>query len=259
MTRRKIALALAFCAGCALAAPPVQWDTSVLFEAPQTYSAEDYVPGGASNGVNAVFLEGLPFKGNATRVFAYWGVPANASDSAKVPGMVLVHWLCGTNDENFSLPSVERSFDLVPQAKSLALRVRLAHSHSAVSEQAPEVLATADSLLGAGPARPALAKPAFDGDSVSAAVAADAGLPVVSASLDYTTDDCAIWYSNVWKSASATYGDGKVTADVPAGAKYFYLNVDTESAGRVSSRIMTAADLYAKGVVPTVRSTGLKL
>lgn len=415
MTRRKIVLALAFGAGCALASTPVQWDTSVLFEAPQTYSAEDYVPGGASNGVNAVFLEGLPFKGNATRVFAYWGVPATASDANKVPGMVLVHggggsafhrwvkfwnergyaaiamdlngcvsgnafgqeqkghvrhpwagpgaagcggfdlmkeatedqwmyhsvaavvrahsflrvqtgvdparigmtgvswggvvncvvasvddrlkfaapvygsgflyeefsswshrsgwtsstvtqrrerwvplwdpmhylgaakvpvhWLCGTNDENFSLPSVERSFDLVPQAKSLALRVRLAHSHSAVSEQAPEVLATADSLLGTGPARPALAKPVLDGDSVSAAVTADAGLPVVSASLDYTTDDCAIWYSNVWKSASATYGDGKVTATVPAGAKYFYLNVDTESAGRVSSRIMTAAEL----------------
>lgn len=144
------------------------------------------------------------------------------------------------------MPSVARSFDLVPQAKSLALRIRLPHSHSAVSEQALEVLATADALLNAGVARPSLAEPVLDGDIVSAAVTVDAACPVVSASLDYTADDCAIWYSNVWQSVSATVADGRVSATVPAGARYFCLSVDTASKGRVSSRVLTGADLTPK-------------
>jgi dienelactone hydrolase len=41
-------------------------------------------------GVKAVFYEGVPWKGRATRVFAYYGLPSTQS-GAQVPAMVLVH------------------------------------------------------------------------------------------------------------------------------------------------------------------------
>lgn len=41
--------------------------------------------------VKAVFYTGMDYKGNKTRVFAYIGVPANASKTNKVPGVVCIH------------------------------------------------------------------------------------------------------------------------------------------------------------------------
>lgn len=50
----------------------------------------------ATNGVQAVWIEGVPWKGKATRVFAYYALPAGASRTQKVPGIVLVHGHGGT-------------------------------------------------------------------------------------------------------------------------------------------------------------------
>lgn len=71
--------------------PPVTWDTAKLFAAPQTYPAPAELQ---SPGVTAVFYAGLPYKGNPTRVFAYYGVPDGGDKP--VPGMVLVHGGGGT-------------------------------------------------------------------------------------------------------------------------------------------------------------------
>ena len=160
--------------------------------------------------------------------------PMNYLAEAKVP----VHWLDGTNDQNFSLPSLERSFRLVPTEKSLAVKVRFGHAHGAVSEQAPEVLALADQHLAGGARRPQLGATTVDGAVATAPLTFDARMPVVAAKLDYTTDDRTHWYSNVWRSVSARVADGKVSATVPAGATYFYLAVDTASGGRVSGQVI---------------------
>jgi dienelactone hydrolase len=71
--------------------PPVRWDTARLFNPPQTHPAPADLQ---SPGVTAVFYDGPTFKGNSTRVFAYYGVPDN--DGMPVPGMVLVHGGGGT-------------------------------------------------------------------------------------------------------------------------------------------------------------------
>jgi dienelactone hydrolase len=77
--------ALASAAGAAgPAAPP--WDLEGLFAAPKVYAAADR----SADDVTAVFYEGLPWKGNPTRVFAYYAVPDRA-EGEKVPAMVLVH------------------------------------------------------------------------------------------------------------------------------------------------------------------------
>ncbi len=68
-----------------------KWDIPRLSKAPRTFPA----PGLEKEGVEALFYEGLPYKGKATRVFAYMGIPER-KDNEKVPGIVLVHGGGGT-------------------------------------------------------------------------------------------------------------------------------------------------------------------
>lgn len=62
-----------------------------LTAAPARFSAEGIAKDG---GLEAIFFEGLPWKGGATRVFAWLGLPEDRG--AKVPGIVLVHGGGGT-------------------------------------------------------------------------------------------------------------------------------------------------------------------
>lgn len=62
-----------------------------LTAAPARFSAESIAKDG---GLEAIFFEGLPWKGGATRVFAWLGLPEDRG--AKVPGIVLVHGGGGT-------------------------------------------------------------------------------------------------------------------------------------------------------------------
>ena len=67
------------------------WDLAVLSEPPRTFPAEGF----EEPGVQALFYEGLPFRGSPTRVFAWLGVPEVAKGE-RVPGMVLIHGGGGT-------------------------------------------------------------------------------------------------------------------------------------------------------------------
>jgi cephalosporin-C deacetylase-like acetyl esterase len=50
----------------------------------------DADPEHSMEGVEAVFFEGVPWKGKPTRIFAYYGIPTT-QPSEQVPAMVLVH------------------------------------------------------------------------------------------------------------------------------------------------------------------------
>lgn len=63
----------------------VSWDRERLSQPPVTYPAETVEPG-----VQALFYEGVSWKGKPTRVFAYYGVPPHATGT-KLPAVVLVH------------------------------------------------------------------------------------------------------------------------------------------------------------------------
>jgi len=67
------------------------WDLAALSAPPTTYPAEDF----EQEGDRALFYEGLPFRGEPTRVFAWVGLPEMAAGE-RVPGMVLVHGGGGT-------------------------------------------------------------------------------------------------------------------------------------------------------------------
>lgn len=72
------------------------WEHIPGLGAPQMFPAEFE----ASPGIQAVFYEGLPYKGKETRVFALYSVPETASGEP-VPGIVLVHGGGGTAFEEW--------------------------------------------------------------------------------------------------------------------------------------------------------------
>ncbi len=61
-----------------------------LTTAPAVYAAEGFA---ASGKIRGLFYDGLPYRGKATRVFAWYGAP---EAKGKVPAMVLVHGGGGT-------------------------------------------------------------------------------------------------------------------------------------------------------------------
>lgn len=78
----------------------VAWGVEPLFSAaemsriPATFPAEE----GQVEGLEAFYYEGVPYRGQPTRVFAYYGVPATRESdrNEKLPAMVLIHGGGGT-------------------------------------------------------------------------------------------------------------------------------------------------------------------
>ncbi len=72
----------------------IPWDLQALSKAPATRPAEGF----QGKDVQAIYFDGLPWKGKPTRVFAWVGMPSdpNARINGKVPAMVLVHGGGGT-------------------------------------------------------------------------------------------------------------------------------------------------------------------
>jgi dienelactone hydrolase len=71
--------------------PGLMRATSEMLTAPRTYPAEGF----SAEGVEAVFYDGLPWKGKPTRVFAWIGAP-KLQPGEKAPAIVLVHGGGGT-------------------------------------------------------------------------------------------------------------------------------------------------------------------
>src|ERR1700736_6050970 len=74
-----------------LACGATRWNLKQLSSPPRVYPAPTF----QAPGVRALFFEGLPWKGNPTRVFAWYVVPSNAT-AARVPAIVLIHGGGGT-------------------------------------------------------------------------------------------------------------------------------------------------------------------
>ncbi|MDX9975274.1 MAG: acetylxylan esterase [FCB group bacterium] len=83
-----VILSFALHAGYATAAP---WNLSTLSAAPQSHPAPDF----NEPGVSALFYDGPAYKGQPTRVFAWYGAPEH-KEGERLPAMVLVHGGGGT-------------------------------------------------------------------------------------------------------------------------------------------------------------------
>lgn len=187
------------------------------------------------------FLGSAPATEKTTpSVITHWNGLWNPSTALKSAHM-LVMWLVGTNDRFFSLPAVMSSYASVPGDKALAIRVRMAHAHGKMSEEAPELLALADYYLRGGPALPRLGDALLDNGTVSATCAADPRMKPVRAFLDYTLDaPPGLWFARKWESAPATLAEGRVAATLPSNAKAWYMSVETADGCRVSTPVAEA-------------------
>ncbi|MBT3376495.1 MAG: prolyl oligopeptidase family serine peptidase [Lentisphaerae bacterium] len=68
------------------------WDVQALLDSPRIHPA----PGHHADGMQALFYDGLPWKGGPTRVFAWLGLPPGLAPGETCPGIVLVHGGGGT-------------------------------------------------------------------------------------------------------------------------------------------------------------------
>ena len=136
--------------------------------------------------------------------------PVHYLSEARIP----VHWLAGTNDRAFSLPALMDSFSAAPTEKSLSVKVRLPHNHSAVSEEALELTTWADFHLRGVP------------------------LPLpVRAVLNLTRDSTAKWVDRKWETLPAKLAGGKPVADIPAGTTAYYFDTCAENGFVVSTPV----------------------
>ena len=85
--------------------PIAPWDMKAL-AAPPKWSVQERP---RSDAARAIFFTGPPFRGKATRVFAWLGVP-EAKAGEKVPGMVLVHGGGGTAFDEWVRLWVKRGY-----------------------------------------------------------------------------------------------------------------------------------------------------
>jgi dienelactone hydrolase len=81
--------------------------------APAVWDASDDANTSSGERLKAIYFEGVPYRGEPTRVFAWLGLPENSS--GRVPGVVLVHggggtafkqWVQKWNDHGFAAISI---------------------------------------------------------------------------------------------------------------------------------------------------------
>ena len=92
-----------------------------LTTSPVAHKAEGYAE---TDGMRAIYLEGLPWKGKPTRIFAWLGMPAKRD--GKVPGVVLVHGGGGTAHKEWVKKWTEQGFAAISIAVEGQTDVRLA-------------------------------------------------------------------------------------------------------------------------------------
>lgn len=84
-------VALVLC-GVGVRGEEIPWDVATLGKAPAVSAAEGFEEAGC----RALFYEGVPLAGKATKVFAWYGVPEGSPPQGGWPAMVLVHGGGGT-------------------------------------------------------------------------------------------------------------------------------------------------------------------
>jgi dienelactone hydrolase len=160
----------------------------------------------------------------AKKWLSLWDPSVYLPDS-KIPML----WVTGTNDFAYPFPSLQKSYRLPKGQRTLAIRVRMKHSHpdGAVPE---EIFAFADSMVRKATPLPKIVK------SNRESIEFRSKRPVVKAELNYTKDT-GRWQDRKWDSIPAELDakSRRVRASVPEGAQAWYFNLFDEKGLVVSS------------------------
>jgi len=144
--------------------------------------------------------------------------PAQYLPDATMPML----WVDGTNDANYPLDSLQRSYLLPAGKRTLATRVGMKHSHSA--GWAPEeIQAFADSIRNIADPLPQITGQGVDGATAWASY--ESKTPLSKAELNYTRDE-GPWKDRKWQTLPATIEpEGKVSAQLPLGTAVHFFNL----------------------------------
>jgi dienelactone hydrolase len=138
-------------------------------------------------------------------------------------------WVDGTNDFAYPLPSLQKSYRLPRGPRTLAIRVRMKHSHpdGAIPE---EIAVFADSILKKAAPLARITK------SSGTMVEFKSKRPVVKAELNFTKDE-GRWQDRKWESVPANLDAKahKASAQIPSGVKAWYINLFDNNGLVVSS------------------------
>lgn len=151
----------------------------------------------------------------AKRWLSWWD-PSVYLPGSKVPML----WVTGTNDFAYPFPSLQKSYRLPTGRRTLAIRVRMKHSHPDGAQPA-EIFAFADSILKKG--KPLGRVVAVERE----AVRFSSKVKMVKAELNYTMDR-GKWPDRKWESVPAMMTGKRASAKVPTGATAWYFNLFDE-------------------------------
>lgn len=156
--------------------------------------------------------------------------PSSHLPRAKMPML----WVSGTNDGHYHLPLLQKSYRLPPGDRTLAIRVRMDHSHPA-GWAPPEIYAFAKAAVGMAPPLVEVKRSQVAAGRTAVQYEAPPEVEVRSAQLNCTLDN-GPWIDRVWQTSEAKIDRAKhrLTADLPPGATAHYFNL-TDSRGLLSS------------------------
>ncbi len=158
-----------------------------------------------------------------------WWDAGNYLPGAAMPML----WVSGTNDFAFWLPGLQSSYRATPGPDTLAIRLRMPHSHGSGWAR-EETGVFADSILRDGTPLPKIAAQGREGDTAWMTVESETAL--ATAELLYTCDTNEAWPERPWESVPAQIEGARVSATVPEGATVYFLNVTDDRGLLVSSQ-----------------------
>lgn len=150
-----------------------------------------------------------------------WWEPGKFIPSIKIPTL----WVKGTGDVNFTNSNWQHAVNICGGVPLSSLVVNLGHSDN--GQIYPINRRFSDSIIKGGTPLPKVDKIEWQGNQVTASVASVR--PILNAELCYTCDTGSD-AKQVWKTIPAAIKDGKVSAELPEGTKFFFINVFDESA-----------------------------
>lgn len=167
-----------------------------------------------------VYGHGFFGEGDGSSSFCKWSTatwdPGRYLSSAKVP----LHWFAGTNDLNFLVPAMQRSWDTAPTTANRTLIIGLPHSH--IGYQLSPTFRIVDAALRGGVPLPVLGRAEVKDGEVLAAPVENVGKGIKLAQLCFTTDDGPLC-KRPWNTAAATVRNGEISAVLPEGTVMAFL------------------------------------
>jgi dienelactone hydrolase len=150
-----------------------------------------------------------------------WWDPSGYLPDAEVPML----WVTGSNDFAYPLDALQKSYRLPKGPRSLSIRLRMPHAHGGAGEKPEEIRVFVDGILKGGTPPPTIKGFGRNGRTAWATYASRTA--VRKAELN-VTKDAGRWQDRKWEALPAKVGDGRIEAELPEGARVWYMNLFDE-------------------------------